>query len=348
VGQLVDHLGVRGEADRLANPQVVERRLPDVHDELETGARLEAHQQLVAGLVAVVGHELRWEVLDHVRFAGRDDPTAHRVLGDEAHRDALEIRGPGALLDAGAPVVLVPTLEGDVAVRHPLDELERPGADEVVVELARRVRGERRGRPDRDSDHRVEEVDPGPVVAEAQRVGVDDLHRHDRAEFVGRLGAGRLGRLDPLEVVLQRLGVEALAILEVDVVAEVEGPGAPLVLDVPAGGQEGLDGAGLGVGESDEVRRQRVDEPGGLERIDLAVEGGGLGVAVERNDEMAAASTLREAEGGAREEREQQETNDDRSGHGTSKREDGDGWSRRAQSRNGTSDLLDCRHLRPP
>ena len=68
------------------------------------------------------GDVARLDVVDHVDLARLEALELHRVVGDRAVADAIEV-GPALLV----PVALV-ALDQEVVVLDPLDELEGPGA----------------------------------------------------------------------------------------------------------------------------------------------------------------------------------------------------------------------------
>jgi hypothetical protein len=152
-----------------------------------------------------------------VDLAGLEAVDALLLLDDRPELELVEV-GELVAVGVGAPVVLV-ALERQVVVHLPLDELERPGADEVggavlgVVELrlgdhaeaAARVeeRGERRPRqPGRDPHRqRVDHVDRGDV-------GQHELEEQRRASRV--LAPVRV------QVVPDHVGGERRAVVERD------------------------------------------------------------------------------------------------------------------------------------
>ena len=119
----------------------------------------------------------------------------------------------------------------------------------------------------------VQERRVGLVGDERDRVVVDHLdvlHRPERHAHVLPLAVAVVGVLledDPREGVVDRACVEGVAVVELDALAQLEGPGQPVVGNLPGLGQLGLDVHGV-LAEDDQVL-EHLDA--GLDR--LAVRG---------------------------------------------------------------------------
>ncbi|MEJ2358966.1 MAG: hypothetical protein P8Y13_12950 [Deinococcales bacterium] len=230
-GLLVDRV-VHG----LPHTLVVERLDLRVHGHVaHVDARLGADLELAVGLDGV--HQLGWQVLDELRLTTLQHRHPGGRVGDEQEVEVLDLRGT-------APVVRV-GLEHDLLPRGPAHELEGPRADGVLVDgLAVLLDGRRAddaaGRVREGVEHRAERLAQGELhlVLGEHVDALDDTVEAPAPELVGRV-------LDPVEVGLDRLGVERRAVLEGDALAEVEGEHRGLRVGRPGGRQLSHDLAGL-------------------------------------------------------------------------------------------------------
>src|SRR6266853_2981989 len=169
------------------------------------------------------------------------------VVVDELHdlgavdgpRDGL----PQALVVVGpaGPEVLVPALERDVVVLHPLHEPVGPGADreELRILLGERLLVDDLGGLRQHREERSER----PAQGEAHLVRADRLHPlHRREEHAHRQLV--LGIEQPVEREGHVLGGERLAVVEDRVVHQVEDPGL-LPVGLPGLGEPGNELASL-------------------------------------------------------------------------------------------------------
>jgi hypothetical protein len=149
--------------------------------------------------------------------------------------------------------VILDGLVDDAIAADVLDELPRTGRDrqplgavvlgglDVALGLDERDGGEE------PLVHLVAEHHERFLEAHGERVGVLDLHALDEAELRRQRVGGavlRDGREREPDVLGRELAASAV---ELDALANVEGPGAAAVRDLPALGQHGGELAGLGV-----------------------------------------------------------------------------------------------------
>ena len=162
--------------------------------------------------------QVGWDVHRHVDLGVLERGHPHRVVGDRLEDHGLDLRGAVPVAREG--------LHHDLFVLGPADELEGPGADGsprdrdrvlARVLLGRVHRGLAQGDVAQEHRPRLLGVDP-------HGVGIHDLHPVDRRE---RRGApqlvGRVGQA--LDAELDRVGVEILAVVELDAPAQLELPG---------------------------------------------------------------------------------------------------------------------------
>ncbi len=119
------------------------------------------------------------------------------------------------------PVVRIP-LEDDAILRDALGEAERPGAHRFGAELvAGLLRSLRRDHHPRAVGELGQQRRERRGQIEAHGRGIDDIDGRDQGELAAAIGARH--RLVALDVVLDRGGVESLAIVERDARADLEG-----------------------------------------------------------------------------------------------------------------------------
>ena len=157
--------------------------------------------------------------------------AASRALNSGMKRKVTRFRSGGAL-----PVVGV-LLHHELLVAHPLHELERPGADGLGGEGLDALLLERLGRHGQEvgGGDAVDQAGPGLLGDEAHRVVVDDL---DVLHLGPARRVVRLVRrvLDVVHGGLDGRGIEGLAVVELDALAQRELPRG-VVDDLPAGGE---------------------------------------------------------------------------------------------------------------
>ena len=240
----------------------------------------------------------RGHALDHVDLAGGQRADADRGLLEEPVGDLVEVGGAlvagvGGRPRVGRVLLVVDLLALGVAVQD-----ERPGADDgrpaglqvgALERLRRHLRALRGG-------EEVQDEHVGLLEVHGDGRGVDDL---------GVLEVLQLGRGDArvvagdeelVEVGLDGGGVELVAVVEGDAVAELERVGEPVGGRLPRRGQprqvaalvvvgeQRLEAvphqqAGLGLGVLVRVEGDRLglDRPGELAALDgRAVAGGGV------------------------------------------------------------------------
>ena len=155
-------------------------------------------------------------------------------------------RDPVELGHAGLEVVGV-ALEHEPLAERPFRQLEGAGADRVLAEvgavLVDLLLGHGVGEVDR---HDVEEGGVRPRQLEHDRVRIGHLDARDRAEEAGA-GALRGGVQHALDRILDVLGRQLAAVVELHAGAQLEGVGLPVGRDLVALGQvrHELHGAGL-------------------------------------------------------------------------------------------------------
>ena len=206
--------------DGLAEPLVVERRLARVQHEVEGEVR-PAGRGLDVARPLQLGDALGRHRLDPVEAPGLQPGEPHRVVGRRVEDDLVEVR-------AARPEVLVPALERDVVVLHPLHELVRArcrsgkslgsfslSAFSFTISVA--------------CDSMASSGPNGLAQVEAHLVRPDRLHALDRREEDAHgqlvLGVEQAGEGED-----DVLGRERLAVVEDGVVDQVEEPGLVVLL----------------------------------------------------------------------------------------------------------------------
>ena len=227
---LDDLLAVGGEGQGLARAWVAPRLPLPVDDEgVEIRARPAADDDARVApepLDALGGEEAV------VQAAGAEAGDARVLLLQDPERHLVEV-GEGL-----APVVRV-LAELDVTLRHILDETVRAGADHLglELELLHRALGND-GRAPQDGEGAQKRRERG-LGDEAHRVPVDDLDLVHLVEVAPP--EGRALRVEnDVEGVLDVLGRELAAIVELDAAAEVEDVRGR-IRRVPSLGQRGND-----------------------------------------------------------------------------------------------------------
>jgi hypothetical protein len=213
VDELHDLRAVERPGDGLTEPLVVERRAARVEHE-EEGKVGPPGGGLHVARALQLGDALGRDRLDPVVAPGLQPGEPHGVVGGRIEDDAVEVGAAG-------PEVLVPALEGDVVVLHPLDELEGAGADgeELGVLLGDGLLVDDLGGLGQHGEER-------PVRAaqvEAHLVRTQRLHALHRREEDPH-GQLVLGVEEPVEGEGHVLRGEGLAVVEYGVVDEVENP----------------------------------------------------------------------------------------------------------------------------
>jgi hypothetical protein len=247
VGDLQQRVVVGAGLDRLAHPRIVEGFLVHLH----------------AGDAGLGGHrgvdDDPWNPLQDVQLGHVELVGAVNLLGGQrgqpgravlAQVDVVDLVQVGRL----APVV-VPAAQDRLAADLEIGQLEGPGADRVLgqiaallVEAAVHDRG-------RVVVEVLRDLQGGPVQVQTHRVVVDFLHRalghplgHDRiaavvllagVDLLGQGGeeadVGRAGvGVEPAgDVVDHIVGVELVAVRPLDALAQIEGPGLEVVRGLP-------------------------------------------------------------------------------------------------------------------
>jgi hypothetical protein len=162
-----------------------------------------------------VGH-----VVDEIELARAQRRQAHAILLLRPADQRVEI-GQRIAFGVGLPEVLEAHHLGHVEAAPRL-ELERPAIDRMGVGRVDRAR--------RHQVHRVvDQVDVERCVrlleVELHRVLVVDRDALDVGQHRAREGVADLGILDALDVPLDRLGVDRLAVVVLGAAPELEGPG---------------------------------------------------------------------------------------------------------------------------
>ena len=185
---------------------------------------------------------VRRHVLHDVDLAREQGRHASAELGDEAEGDAARVGGP-------LPVIGI-ALDDQPVIALPLDEPERAGADRLLRQGLRALLLQRLGRHEGVGERGVvDEARPRLLGDQPHHVVVDDLYFLDRLPVRGGRVMALAGRiLRVLERRLDRLGVERLAVVELDALTQRELPGG-VVDDLPSGGEHrpGLEGLGVAV-----------------------------------------------------------------------------------------------------
>ena len=216
--------------DGLAHLQVLHRPLLEVDEGQVVDARGDGgpHGRLAAGIDEV--HRVRRHVLHDVDLAGEKRGEARRELGDEAEGDLLD-------LGLALPVVVV-ARDDQLLVAYPLRELEGPRARGLGGQsLDALLEGLGRHRHEILQGDAVDEPRPWLVGDEAYRVGIDDLdflHQCPARQVVRLVG----GVLDVVHGRLDALGIEGLAVVELDALAQGELPRG-VVHHLPRDGEHG-------------------------------------------------------------------------------------------------------------
>jgi hypothetical protein len=168
----------------------------------------------------------------HVQVARQQGGHLGGRIRDEAERGLVH-------LDGGRVAVLGPLGQRHRGALVPALELVGAGAHRFggVGVGALGLDQDGRGLPHQEQEVRVEllvDHDHGVLVHDA-----DALHRGERAlVLVGALFAG-----GALKRELDRVGIEGLAVLELDALAQLEGVGLEVGRDFPALGQQRRDAA---------------------------------------------------------------------------------------------------------
>jgi len=154
----------------------------------------------------------RRDALDHLQIAGSQVRQPRGRVGDGHELDPVDV-------DVALVPVVGEPLADDLALGHSLDELEGPGAHgpraEPVAELARRFRRDHHaGAVGEGGDQRHErlgQVEPdGEIVDDVDALDLADLALAERARH----------RQMAFDVEAHRLGVERLAVVELDARAQ--------------------------------------------------------------------------------------------------------------------------------
>ena len=217
---LDDGVAVERELERLAHARVLAERvllrhvaLADVDGDALV-ADLDDLGHLEAAVVLDAGDVGGGNALDEVELPGAQVREAHGRVDDGLVDDAVEVDL------ALVPVVRV-AIEHDAVLRDALDELERAGAHRVGGELlaCRLGRLGRHHHPRAVGEHREQRRERRREV-DAHGRGVDHVDARHHRELAAAVRA--LHVLVALEVVLDRGGVELLAVVEGDAAAELE------------------------------------------------------------------------------------------------------------------------------
>ena len=235
---LHQHLAVDGQVDGLAHVHVVERRFGDVHEDRLARSLVEPRQHLIlaVGLQALDVLRLQHHV---VHLAGFQAGQPGGVFGQEAELDGLDV-GCGAPAEGWPPGEIRVAFQHDLLARHPLLELERADADglaaEVIAQLFSRGLGQRLviGGPREN----VEQGGVGLGHGQLEGVVVDRLGLGQAQEDGAGCGRRLLGD-GPVERIGVVLGGQRRAIVELDVVAQLELVAQAVLRHRPLGGQVG-------------------------------------------------------------------------------------------------------------
>ncbi len=129
---------------------------------------------------------------------------------------------------------------GDVVLRDPFDEAERPGADRMGGDLLlREAEDFGREHGPRPVGEQGEQRRVGLREAQADGERIEHVHADDGFQLAFAVAVG--GAAVAFEVGPHRLGVEACAVMEQDAVAQVQGQRELIVRPLPGGGQFGDD-----------------------------------------------------------------------------------------------------------
>ncbi len=224
--------------DRAAHPHVVERRLRRVEQPDARRARPGRLLDAEPGVLLEPGQGLGRDLVDRLRLAALERGDTGARFRNELPDDAVEVRGPGPIAPRRLSRVGGITHDRRVVLRDVFRDHERPGADRVGMHL---VPGfpHGLGRHDRQRAGRgqVQERRERGLEVDLERELVEDL----RARVGGERGARAAGlefRIDdPVEVELDRLGVERRAVVELDVAAQLEGDAAAVLRALPRLGE---------------------------------------------------------------------------------------------------------------
>ena len=229
---LDDGVPVHRVVQGLAHANIVEGLLLDVdHDEQRARRRTRLDRE--PRVLLEPRDLLRRNVHDQVRVARLEHEHPRLILADGLHQHAVQIR-------PAAPVGVVP-LHRHVVALHPLDELEGAGPDRMQGQVLSPflMRG---GRDDRARrvGHDEEERPKGLLESHAHRGVVHDLGGLDHRRVETRL-EGLLVAEDAVEEVLDGLGVERGAVVELHALSQLEGPRQAVLGHRPRLGQPGLE-----------------------------------------------------------------------------------------------------------
>ena len=228
-GALVDAphqpLAVERVDHRLAHLEVRRGHALRVHRPAPGHARLGRALDLEPRIGLQALDLMRRRQVDRVHLPGLQRGEAGAGVGNLAEGECGKVRRP--LVEIGrAPVVVRVAGELHVLVLHPLDELERPGADRLAAELRPELL-DGLGGDGREEDlaHHGEEGGLRLLEDDPDGRGVDHLALVVEAAE-GDPGLAGFGlRIDhPVEAELHGLGIERRPVVELDAGLELEGP----------------------------------------------------------------------------------------------------------------------------
>ena len=231
-------LAVERQIDGAAHAHVGVRGALEVHQHVvvDVAVGLE-HHQLRGAALGVLRVRLVPAAARHVELAGLKRRDLRGAVADDHELDAVEIRPP---LDEVVGILHVL----DRLARLVLLELERPGADALVLELGERhVGGEDRrvSRGEHGQERRLRSLEPEDHGVGVGRLDGLDVLVPELARVHLELGLGVRSPAHGVEGVLHVLRREGLAVVPLDVLPEEEDEVAVIVLPRPLVGQLGDD-----------------------------------------------------------------------------------------------------------
>ena len=221
---------------------------------------------------------------DQVDLTGTQAGKAGLGIGQDAEDDLVEMHR------VLVPVIRVP-LDGDAVATGPVVEHERASADRLPVLLVGGDIGTRRDQADHARRREVaQQRQPGMRQIELDGVVVDGLDTRYRRDE--RPAARLVLRVeDAIEVVSDILGGEVGAVMELDALAQGQGPALVVFRRFPGGCQIGFELLGLLVVLQQRVVNGQRDRSGadaqhaaldGIEAARVGLDADGQGAALHR------------------------------------------------------------------
>ena len=255
---------VNGQGEGFANLDVVKRRDRRVHGHVEHlcawhGGDLE-RTLCVDARQEVCGHAQQ-----QVDTTGLELEEGRGILLDFTQGQVLDLGGPLVLREAAGPTVVVIAHQLGLLAHSEADQLERAAAHRCrhAELVAQRLVGLRRGDAHEAGGHVEQQTGVRALHLKAHGVVVDHDDLVDRLDHEGVLGALVLG-YPPFD----HLGVEGLAVMELDATAQFEGPAHAVRRGLPAFSQLTVEGL-VGILHHHAVEDQVVGdvELGALDRV---------------------------------------------------------------------------------